>query len=135
MSKRAIIVLGSKEKEITEKRVKFVESKVKKFNNLRIIFSGTKQEVEWMKKYSKLNAIYENKSETTLDNLLNSKNLIGDAEKVWIVTDKSHEFRTKFLARKVFKKIPFEVIGVEVPFYFKIKKLWYEISRLIKHAL
>jgi hypothetical protein len=133
--KRAVIILGSRDKELTKKRVSFAESKLKNANNFKIIFSGTKEEVKWMKEYSHLKAIYEDKSETTPQNLMYSKKLIGNAKKIWIITDKSHVFRSRYLAKKIFGKTNVEIIGVEVSFGFKIKKLWYELSRLFRHVL
>jgi hypothetical protein len=50
--KNVVIILGSKDKELTKKRVKFAESKLKNVNNFKIIFSGTKEEIKWMKEYS-----------------------------------------------------------------------------------
>jgi len=134
-NKSAVIVLGCKDKELTKERVKFAESRLKDSNNFKIIFSGTKEEVKWMKEYSHLKAIYEDESKTTPENLINSKKLIGKAEKIRIITDKSHVFRTRYLANKIFGNTKVEVIGVEVPFGFKVKKLWYELSRLIRHVL
>jgi uncharacterized SAM-binding protein YcdF (DUF218 family) len=133
--KNVVIILGSKDKELTKKRVKFAESKLKNANNFKIILSGTREEVKWMKEYSHLKAIYEDKSETTPQNLINSKKLIGNAEKIQIITDRSHVFRTRYLANKIFGSTKVEVIGVQVPFSFKAKKLWYELSRLIRHVL
>lgn len=131
----AVIVLGCKDKELTKKRVKFAESKLKNFNDFKVIFSGTKEEVGWMKKYSKLKAIPEDKSTTTPQNLINSKEFIANAGKIWIVTDQSHTFRTRYLAKKILGDKTIEVVGVKMPFGFLLKQLYYEFPRLIKHVL
>jgi hypothetical protein len=133
-NKSAVIVLGCKDKELTKERVSFAESKLKNSNNFKVVFSGTKEEVKWMRKYSHLKAIYEDESETTPQNLMNSKKLIGNAKKVWIITDKSHAFRTRFLARKVFIGKTIRVVGIKVPATYRIKQIYYEWSRLIKHV-
>jgi uncharacterized SAM-binding protein YcdF (DUF218 family) len=130
----AVIVLGCKDKELTKKRVKFAESILKNSNGLKVIFSGTKEEVSWMKNNSKLKAIPEDNSTTTPQNLINSKNFIGDAKKVFIVTDKSHAFRTRYLAKKILKGKTIEILGVKMPTIFMLKQLYYEFSRLIKHV-
>jgi hypothetical protein len=126
-NKDAIIILGCKDKELTKKRVRFAESMLKNSNGLKVIFSGTKEEVTWMKKNSKLKAIQEDNSTTTPQNLINSK-------KVFIVTDKSHAFRTRYLAKKILKGKTIEIWGVKMPTIFMLKQLYYEFSRLIKHA-
>jgi len=132
--KNAVIVLGCKDRELTKKRVNFAEEKLKNSNNIKIIFSGTKEEVNWMKEHSNLKAIPEEKSETTPENLINSKKLIGNAKKVWIITDKSHSFRTRYLARKILRGKTIEVIGVKMPAIYMIKQIYYEFPRLIKHV-
>jgi len=133
--KEVVIVLGCKDKILTERRVDFAESKFGNSKRFKIIFSGTKQEVGWMKKYSKLEAIPEDMSTTTPQNLINSKKFIDSAGKIWIITDKSHAFRTRYLAREILGDGRFEVLGAKVPFVFKIRNLWYEMSRLIRHVL
>jgi uncharacterized SAM-binding protein YcdF (DUF218 family) len=133
--KDVVIVLGCKDKELTKKRVKFAESILKDSNDSKVIFSGTKEEVDWMKKYSKLKAILEDNSETTPQNLINSKKFIDNAGKIWIITDKSHTFRTRYLAKKILGNKTIEVVGIKVPFGFKLKQLYYEFSRLIRHVL
>ncbi len=131
--KEAVIVLGCKDKELTKKRVQFVESKLKNDNNIKVIFSGTKEEIECMKKNSKLKAISEDKSCTTPENLSHSKKLIDNAEKVWIITDQSHALRTRYLARIILRGKTFEVIGIKMPATYMIKQIFYEWTRLIKH--
>jgi hypothetical protein len=133
-NKCTVIVLGCKDKELTEKRVRFAEAKLKNSNKFKVIFSGTKEEVKWMKEHSNLKAIPEDKSRTTPENLINSKKLIGDAKKIWIITDKSHAFRTRFLARKVFTGKTIRIVGVKVPITYIIKQTYYEWSRLIRHV-
>jgi uncharacterized SAM-binding protein YcdF (DUF218 family) len=133
-NKEAVIILGCKDKELTKKRVKFAESKLKNSNDFKVIFSGTKEEVGWMKRYSKLKAIPEDMSTTTPQNLINSKKFIDNAGKIWIVTDQSHAFRTRYLARKILINQKFEVIGIKMPALFNLKQLYYEFSRLIKHV-
>jgi uncharacterized SAM-binding protein YcdF (DUF218 family) len=133
-NKDAVIILGCKDKELTKKRVGFAESKLKNFNKFKVVFSGTKEEVEWMKKYSKLKAIPEDKSTTTPQNLINSKRFIGNAGKIWIVTDQSHVFRTRYLAKKILGGKTIEVVGVKMPFGFLLKQLYYEFPRLMKHV-
>lgn len=133
-NKEAVLVLGSKDKELTKKRVKFAESKIKNKKNFRVIFSGTEKEVNWMKNNSRLKAIMENRSKTTPENLMNSKKIIGNSRKIWIITDRSHVFRTRYLAKKIFRDQPIEVIGIKVPPNFMIKQIWYEFSRLIRHV-
>jgi hypothetical protein len=133
-NKIAVIVLGCKNKELTRKRVSFAESRLKNSNNFTIIFSGTKEEVEWMKEHSRLKAIPEDKSETTPQNLTNSKKLIDNAKKVWIITDRSHVLRTRYLARKVFTGKTIRVVGIKVPVTYRIKQIYYEWSRLIRHV-
>lgn len=134
-NKDAVIILGCKDRELTKKRVKFAESKLKKHKDFKIIFSGTKEEVGWMEKYSKLKAIREDESTTTPQNLINSKKFIDDAGKIWIVTDQSHAFRTRYLAKKILGEKIIEVVGVKMPFGFLLKQLYYEFSRLIRHVL
>jgi len=131
--KEAVLVLGNKDEGLTKKRVGLAELKVKNSKKYRVIFSGTKEEVGWMKKHSKLKAILEDKSETTPKNLINAKKFIGDAEKVWIITDQSHVFRTRYLARKILKGKIIEVLGVKMPALFILKQIYYEFPRLIKH--
>jgi len=131
--KNAFIVLGCKDKELTKKRVEFAESKLKDSNDFKVIFSGTKEEVGWMKEFSKLKAIPEDESETTPENIISSKKLIGNCEKVWIVTDKSHAFRTRYLARKILRGKTIEVIGIKMSAIYMIKQIYYEFPRLIKH--
>jgi hypothetical protein len=134
-NKDVIIILGCKDKELTKKRVKFAESKLKNSNDFKVIFSGTKEEVGWMKKYSKLKAIPEDNSTTTPQNLINSKKIIDNAGKIWIVTDQSHTFRTRYLAKKILGDKKIEVVGVKMPFGFLLKQLYYEFSRLMRHVL
>jgi uncharacterized SAM-binding protein YcdF (DUF218 family) len=131
--KEIILVLGNKSEELTKKRVELAESKVSKLRKFKVIFSGTKEEINWMKKHSKLNAVIEDKSSTTPENLMNSKKLIGDAEKVIIITDQSHAFRTRYLASIILKGKTIEVVGVKMPFIFLLKQIYYEFPRLIKH--
>jgi len=133
-NKDAVIILGCKDKELTKKRVKFAESKLKNSNDFKVIFSGTKEEIGWMKKYSRLKAIPEDMSTTTPQNLINSKKLINNSGKIWIVTDQSHVFRTRYLAKKILGDMIIEVLGVKMPFGFLIKQLYYEFSRLMKHV-
>jgi uncharacterized SAM-binding protein YcdF (DUF218 family) len=130
----AVLILGCKDEELTKKRVKFAESMLKNSNGLRVIFSGTKEEVAWMKNNSKLKAISEDNSTTTPQNLINSKDFIGKAKKVFIITDKSHAFRTRYLAKKILKGKTIEILGVKMPAIYMIKQIWYEWSRLIKHV-
>jgi len=132
--KKAVLVLGNKDEELTRKRVELAERKVKNSEEFKVIFSGTKEEIGWMNKYSSLNAIPEDKSTTTPENLINSKKLIGEIKEVWIVTDESHAFRTKYLAGKILKGKIVEVLGVEMPFIFMLKQIYYEVPRLIKHV-
>jgi len=134
-NKDVVIILGCKDKELTKKRVKFAESKLKNSNDFKVIFSGTKEEVGWMKKYSKLKAILEDNSTTTPQNLINSKKIIDNAGKIWIVTDQSHTFRTRYLAKKILGDKKIEVVGVKMPFGFLLKQLYYEFSRLMRHVL
>jgi hypothetical protein len=132
--KKAVLVLGNKDEKLTKKRVELAERKIKKSKDFKVIFSGTREEIGWMNKYSNLKAIPEDKSTTTPENLINSKKLIGDIEKVWIVTDESHAFRTKYLAGKILKGKIVEVLGVKMPFLFMLKQIYYEVPRLIKHV-
>ncbi|MBN1693871.1 YdcF family protein [candidate division WOR-3 bacterium] len=134
-NKDAVIILGCKDKELTKKRVKFAELKLKNSDDFRVIFSGTKEEVGWMKKYSKLKAIPEDNSTTTPQNLINSKKFIDNAGKIWIVTDQSHVFRTRYLAKKILVNQKVEVIGIKMPAVFNLKQLYYEFSRLMRHVL
>jgi uncharacterized SAM-binding protein YcdF (DUF218 family) len=132
--KKAVLVLGNKDEKLTKKRVELAERKIKKLKDFKVIFSGTKEEIGWMKKYSGLKAVLEDKSTTTPENLINSKKLIGNIKEVWIVTDKSHAFRTKYLANKILKGKTVEVLGVKMPFLFMLKQIYYEVPRLIKHV-
>jgi len=134
-NKDVVIILGCKDKELTKKRVKFAELLLKDFNDFKVIFSGTKEEVGWMKEYSKLKVIKEDKSTTTPQNLINSKKFIGDSKKVFIITDKSHAFRTRYLAKKILRGKTIEILGVKMSTLFMVKQLYYEFSRLIKHVL
>jgi len=131
--KNVLLVLGCKDRELTKKRVNFAESKIKNSDNIKIIFSGTKEEVRWMKEFSHLKAIPEDESETTPENLISSKKLIGNCEKVWIITDKSHAFRTRYLSRKILRGKTIEVIGIKMSAIYMIKQIYYEFPRLIKH--
>ena len=130
----AVLILGCKDRELTKKRVKFAESILKNSNGVKVIFSGTKEEVRWMQDNSKLKAIPEDNSTTTPQNLINSKDFIKDAKKIFIVTDKSHAFRTRYLAKKILKGKTIEILGVKMPAIYMIKQIWYEWSRLIKHV-
>lgn len=132
--KDAVIVLGCKDKVLTRKRVEFAESKFNDFNRFQIVFSGTKQEIGWMKKYSRLKAILDDMSTTTPQNLINSKKLINNSGKIWIITDQSHVFRTRYLAKKILGDRIIEVLGIKMPFGFLLKQLYYEFSRLMKHV-
>lgn len=133
--KKIILVLGNKDKELTKRRVKLAELKINGSDKYKVIFSGTKEEVGWMKENSKIKAILEEKSTTTPQNLINSKKLMGDSKKVFIVTDKSHAFRTRYLAKKILKGKTIEILGVKMSFIFMLKHLYYEFSRIIRHAL
>jgi uncharacterized SAM-binding protein YcdF (DUF218 family) len=133
-NKDVVIILGCKDKELTKKRVKFAESKLKNSNDFKVIFSGTKEEVGWMKRYSKLKAIPEDMSTTTPQNLINSRKFIDNAGKIWIVTDQTHVFRTRYLAKRILVNQKFEVIGIKMPALFNLKQLYYEFSRLIRHV-
>lgn len=133
-NKDVIIILGCKNKELTIKRVKSAESKIKNSNHFKVIFSGTKEEVGWMKKYSKLKATLEDKSETTPQNLINSKKIIGNSKKIFIITDKSHAFRTRYLAKKILTGKTIQILGVKMPALFMLKQLYYEFPRLLKHV-
>ena len=133
-NKDVVIVLGCKNKELTKKRVEFAESILKNSNDFKVIFSGTKEEVEWMAKYSRLKAILEDKSETTPQNLINSKKFLDNAEKIWIITDQSHVFRTRYLAKRILVNQTVEVIGIKMPALFNLKQIYYEFSRLMKHV-
>jgi len=132
--KDVVVVLGCKDKELTKMRVRFAESKFGNGDRFKFVFSGTKKEVGWMKKYSNLKAIREDKSRTTSENLMNSKKFIDNAGKIRIVTDQSHAFRTLYLAKKILGNRTVEVVGVKMPFGFLLKKLYYEFSRLMKHV-
>jgi uncharacterized SAM-binding protein YcdF (DUF218 family) len=132
--KDVVIVLGCKDKELTKKRVKFAESMLKDCNDFKVIFSGTKEEVGWMKNNSKLEAILEDNSTTTPQNLINSKKFIDNARKIWIVTDQTHVFRTRYLAKRILANQTIEVIGIKMPALFNLKQLYYEFSRLMKHV-
>jgi uncharacterized SAM-binding protein YcdF (DUF218 family) len=134
-NKDAVIILGCKDKELTKKRVTFAESRLKNFNDFKVIFSGTKEEVGWMKNYSKLKAIPEDNSTTTPQNLINSKKFIDNAGKIWIVTDQTHVFRTRYLAKKILVNHKVEVIGIKMSALFNLKQLYYEFSRLMRHVL
>jgi len=131
--KEVVLVLGNKDEGLTKKRVELAELKVKNSKKYKVIFSGTKEEVRWMKNNSKLKAIIEDKSSTTPENLINAKKFIVDAEKVWIITDQSHVFRTRYLAKKILKGKVVEVLGVKMPALFILKQIYYEFPRLIKH--
>jgi uncharacterized SAM-binding protein YcdF (DUF218 family) len=133
-NKDAVIILGCKDKELTKKRVKFAESMLKNSNDFKVIFSGTKEEVDWMKKHSKLKAILEDKSETTPQNLINSKKFIDNAGKIWIITDQTHVFRTRYLAKRILVNQTTEVIGIKMSALFNLKQIYYEFSRLMKHV-
>ena len=131
--KEVVLVLGNKDKELTKKRVELAELKVKNSKQINVIFSGTKEEVSWMKKHSKLKAVIEDESSTTPENLMNSKKIIGNVEKVIIITDQSHAFRTRYLASRILRGKTIEVLGVKMPFIFMLKQIYYEFPRLIKH--
>lgn len=131
--KEVILVLGNKDEKLTKKRVALAELKVKNSKRFKVIFSGTKEEVSWMKKHSRLNAVIEDKSSTTPENLTNSKRLIGDVEKVVIITDQSHAFRTRYLTSRILRGKIIEIVGVRMPFIFMLKQIYYEFPRLIKH--
>lgn len=133
-NKDVVIILGCKNKELTIKRVKFAESKIKNSNRFKVIFSGTKEEVGWMKKYSRLKAILEDKSDTTPQNLINSRKIIGNSKKIFIITDKSHAFRTRYLAKKILTGKTIQILGVKMPARFMLKQLYYELPRLLKHV-
>lgn len=131
--KEVVLVLGNKDEDLTKKRVELAELRVKNSKQYKIIFSGTKEEVNWMKKHSKLKAVVEDKSSTTPENLLNSKKIIKNAEKVVIITDQSHAFRTRYLAGRILRGKTIEIVGVKMPFIFMLKQIYYEFPRLIKH--
>ena len=126
-NKDVVIILGCKDKELTKKRIKFAESKLKNLNNHKVIFSGTKEEVKWMKEHSRLKAILEDKSATTPENLINSKKFFGNAKKIWIITDQSHALRTRYLAGIILRGITTEVIGIKMPAIYIIKPLNLEL--------
>lgn len=133
-NKDVVIILGCKDKELTKKRLEFAETKLKNSNNLKVIFSGTKEEVEWMAKFSHLKAIHEDNSTTTPENLINSKKFIDNAGKIWIITDQTHVFRTRYLAKRILVNQTVEVIGIKMPALFNLKQIYYEFSRLMKHV-
>jgi uncharacterized SAM-binding protein YcdF (DUF218 family) len=131
--KEVVLVLGNKDENLTKERVELAELTVKNSKQYKVIFSGTKEEVNWMKKHSKLKAVIEDKSSTTPENLINSKKIIGNAAKVIIITDQSHAFRTRYLASRIIRGKTIEIMSVKMPFIFMLKQIYYEFPRLIKH--
>ncbi|MEA1913009.1 MAG: YdcF family protein [candidate division WOR-3 bacterium] len=129
-----VIFLGSNHEKVMEERIKFGESMIKYPNRFKVIFSGTSKEVDWMKSHSNLKGIAETQSKTTLENLVNSKELIDTAERIWIITDKTHAFRTKYLAGRIFRNTPFEIFAKKMPPSYRIKRIWYEGARLIRNV-
>ncbi|MCK4420894.1 YdcF family protein [candidate division WOR-3 bacterium] len=130
----AMIILGSKNKDIMKERIKYAESLLEDRKGFKVIFSGSKDEVEWMISHSSLSCIVEDKSETTYDNLLNSIPFLKETKRVWIITDSTHHFRTGYLARKIFRDIPFCVLSIRMPLLYHIRQLYYEGTRFIHNA-
>lgn len=129
-----VIILGSANKEIIKERIHIAESILKNKRGFKVIFSGTKSEVDHMIKNSSLHGIIEDKSTTTYDNLINSKKLMDNAKKVWIITDSTHHFRTKYLANRILRDIPFEIITKRMHVSYHLKQLWYESTRFIHNV-
>jgi len=129
-----VIILGSANKEIIKERIHFAESLLKNKSGFKVIFSGARSEVDYMVKNSSLHGKIENKSVTTYDNLLNSKKLMYNAKKVWIITDRTHHFRTRYLAKRILRDIPFEILSKKMPVSYYFKQLWYESTRFIHNV-
>ncbi|MCK4226037.1 YdcF family protein [candidate division WOR-3 bacterium] len=134
MNKFVVIIPGSSSRGITRERVSYAESFLKNRKGFAVIFSGTKNEVEWMKEFSSLPGIIEDHSSTTYDNFLNSKKLIPKVEKIWIVTDSSHFLRARYLAKRIFRNVPFTILVKKMPFPYHIRKIYYETTRFIHNV-
>ena len=134
MDNNFVIILGSANKEIIKERIHFAESLLKNKSGFKVIFSGARSEVDYMVKNSSLHGIIENQSATTYDNLVNSKKLMDNAKKVWIITDSTHHFRTRYLAIRILRDIPFEILSKKMPTSYHFKQLWYESTRFIHNV-
>lgn len=134
MDKFAVIILGSTKKEFMNERLRYAESILKGRKGIKVIFSGTKSEVEWMRRNTKLKGIIEDQSKTTYDNLINSKKFINKKERVFIITDNTHHLRTRYLATRILKGIPYEILSKKMPLSYHLKQLWYESTRFIHNV-
>jgi len=131
---RILIILGSKEDEILKKRVSLAKRISEKFFFSRVILSGSNGEAERMCKLWGKDALLENTSLTTKENLLFSKISTENEDIITIVTDCTHKFRTSYLAKRIFPQNRIEIYAVNLPFKSIISKMFYEISRLIRNA-
>lgn len=134
MDNNFVIILGSANKEIIKERIHFAESLLRNKRGFKVIFSGARSEVDYMVKNSSLHGIIENQSATTYDNLLNSKKFMDNAKKVWIITDRTHHLRTRYLANRILREIPFEILSKKMPVPYHFKQLWYESTRFIHNV-
>lgn len=135
MDRKFIIILGTTDDKTMMERLRYAELLLKNKKGFTVIFSGTNREAHWMKNHSSLPGIIENKSITTYDNLINSKRIMCNAEKVWIVTDRTHYIRTRYLASRIIRDIPFEILSKRMPISYHLKQLWYEVTRFIHNVL
>jgi len=130
-----LVVLGSKDKSLMDKRVSLAGSIFISSNFDCIIFSGGNGEAEYMaRKWNGDKFILESRSTTTLENLLFTRKIIGDTAYIVIVTDRSHVPRTRYLARRVFPCSKIEVISAPVTGGFLMKRFFYEFSRWVRHV-
>ena len=131
----ALIVLGCRDRERLRKRIERLPSLLEKVDIL--IYSGAEGEVDFMNKiYPVSTAIVENKSTTTLENLLFSKEIIRKMpwiKRIWILTDRAHRARVKFLANRVFTEYRYEIIWVWRR--FSINEWIYEAVRFVRHIM
>ena len=109
-------------------------SSLKSFD--KVVLSGGLGEANFMRKMwrGEGDVLLEASSKTTLENLRNTKNLVGDLESVTIITDRTHLPRTWYLARRVFPTSRIGVYGCHVSVWFFISRIFYEALRWIKHA-
>ncbi len=134
MDKYAFIILGSANEQIMKERLRYAESILRGKKGVKVIFSGAKSEVEWVRRNTKLKGIVEDQSKTTYNNLINSRKFIDEKERVYIITDSTHYLRTRYLATRILKGIPYEILSKRMPISYHLKQLWYESTRFIHNV-
>lgn len=132
---KVYLVLGSNNRKIMELRFAFALEIIENRKDGKIIFTGTREEVDWMFENSKIDAVREDRSKTTVDNLLNSRKIFNSPGEIFIITDMSHAPRTRYLAGRIFRNIKIEILARRMPLKYLFRRFFYEFPRFIENAL